>query len=824
MLQGIGAISLLSTLGITQTPRTVAQTSSVELDIDLSNIADDVRNPLLMVNHSLHGLQERNLGWDEADKNQVIDEILRLDPEVLNELDLTGFNGPPEDTGMYPPRNQAVQEFAYDYHLPYTNGVHWEFNPDQLHENWYSRLPDEEKWEYPDGSVVEHPSEILAEHFDGEHQIRAEGHENLIPSMFAEGSKERLVKTGQQLFNLGVNQFWIDSPVQGLSFGFDFSIWAQHAFRNHLKSLSRAELDELEIEDPETFNVVDYFSAQNITPDETNRPHSDPVFREFTRFQHYTKNTFVADVFEDAQADLPAEVEEAGTTVFGLGFGLQYNYLTPASIYKSDAVDVISIETQPTVPPDRPHDVTVKIGRAAGKFEKPVRVWGRMNEPFGTTDGLDPSEYYETLMQFQMAQAYAHGGRRNIPLTALPNHGYDQVINSWMRPDGSISEELHGFVDFIRAHRRFLMDVSEANRVAIAVSLPTLLWQRIPEWGLYNPRHSQAVGEAAITLRREHMPYDVVILDHPPLWSDSDQLSRLAEYDCLLLPGVECVSDEHVEAIETALDEGTSVIASGGAPTRDEDYLERDDLAARLDEHAAVTVIDAEPDITGTGESADALRDAVREVNQQVVLDTDADVSLNVVEQSDPGRVLVHLLNFEYERDTDTMQELEEVSLSVEALPFSPEVASYYTVDGITELNMEVIDTGVSVTVPRLDVWGFVAFGETADALTAPVSESEARESISDAEEVLDEIDDPHAYPEGRIATAKMQNTEPALGYEGYGVAQGLAEDAKDFATMILEGEASSAEDMVGFTPIAALASLLGAGYLLSRRNTDENE
>lgn len=86
------------------------------------------------------------------------------------------------------------------------------------------------------------------------------------------------------------------------------------------------------------------------------------------------------------------------------------------------------------------------------------------------------------------------------------------------------------------------------------------------------------------------------------------------------------------------------------------------------------------------------------------------------------------------------------------------------------------------------------------------------------------DLDDRHGYPESRIATAKIQNADRALDYEAYDIARELAEDAKDFANMVLEGEVSTSEDMPGFTPIAALAGLLGAGYLLARRGTDEDE
>lgn len=785
-------------------------------------IPEDARDAFLMTNHTAHGLMKQ-MGWG-SNQSMAEDEILRLGPELINELDLTGFHGPPQDT-TWAVRHRTVQSFAHRFGLPYGVGVHYSIQSDRLHNDWYSSLPADERWRHPDGSMVEHPAELASENAHREKRRYGGGDEGpIIPSIFAEGTKDRLVRTGSQIFELEANEFWIDAPVNGLTFGYDFSHWAQTAFRDYLDSVSTDRLAELGITTPGTFDMVEYLADNDLMPGEAENPVIDPVVREYLLFQHRTLNTFVASVFDRARDGLPEAVAEAGTTVFGLGSGLQYHGLNPASIYMTDAVDVISMETNPTVPPDRPHDISVKICRAVGRFQKPVRVWGRMNERFETTHGLDTERYYPTLMQFQMAQVYSHGGRRSIPLTGLPNVPYDQSVNSWLRPDGTIGESLHEFADFVRANRRFLTGVSEANASAIVVSLPTLLWQRLPDWHVFSTRHAAAIGEAANVLREEHVPYDVLILDYPPLWEAGAQVERLREYDLLVLAGVESVSDRHVAGIEAAVEAGAKIIATDGGPTRDERFEPRTDLLDRLTEATNGVVIDEPLDINGTGPSANELRTSVGRGYAQLELGTEADVSVNVFEQTDMQRLIVHLLNFEYDSDADSMRELNEFELIVRDVPFEPHAANLYTPGGVSQLDFEHDSSSVSVTVPGLNIWGFVALGGGEGTLEPSVPKTEAEAAIDDASTALDENSgtvDPH--PHVRLASAKLAQAEQALEYGSHEVAAELAGEAKVLLETVEDHGPLQEIGLPGLV-VAAIASISVVAHLVRTRISLDEE
>lgn len=818
----------------------------------ISGIPDDPEDRFIMVNHSDPALQQRR-GWESAQQDRVVDEILDLDPSVFDVLNLIGFRGPPQDTGV-PPRSEVAKSFSHEYGYPWGVGVHYTIQ-DSFFDYWYSNLSDEEKWRHPDGEIVEHPKEIAAVDFDGDRRYYGPESGPIVPSIFADGTLERLAETGRQIFELGANHFWVDSPTNGLTFGLDFSNWARTEFTKHLRSLSAERLNELDIDAPDEFSIVEYLENNGYSPPDTDAPVTDPVFREYVTFQHRSQKQLIGRIFEDARKDLPTEVAEAGTSVSGLGYGLQAQRIDPADIYQSDHVDIISVETDPTVPPDRPHDMSVKIGRAAGKFEKPVRVWGRMNEQFGTLYGFDPNGYYPTLLQFQTAQAYAHGGRRNISLTSLPSMSHEQSVNSWMRPDGTIADRLQQFVEFIRAHRPLLADTQEANRTAVAVSLPTLLWQRQPDYESRITDHSTALSEAAQVLRRQHVPYDVLILDHPPLWSAPQQTDRLPEYDSVIMPGIESVSDAHATAVTDALNADTTVITTGTPPERNADYQPREDLKRALEDSDNGTLLRTEPDETGRGDSAGELRAALRDIDRQVRINKEADVSVNAVRQTDPARLVVHLVNFEYDRTADEMAELTDFDLTVSNLPFSPEVAKYYSVDGVRDLTVDGSSDGVTVRIPKLDVWGFVAFGETAAALEPDISESEANRTISDARDELQGVED-RTPAAATVAQAKLGNADQVLEYDAYGVAKDQASDALSLLSSLSQenedtqdqsqgaGNESTPEsddegtqadpdgsedqdsrgmEVPGFGVLTGLAGISGAGYLINRLSGDDS-
>ncbi len=784
---GFGSYLASSTASATGTARSVHASVTGSF---APEIPDAPQDPHLVTAHGVPPLLEHR-GWESADRDAVVESILDLDPDLFGSQALTGFAGPPLETHVAH-RHQEVALFASEHGLPHSLGFHPNLEVNTVADAWYDDLPEERKWTRPDGTTVSHPRELAGRDFDGgPHAVAPDG-SVVVPSVFAPGTFDLMARTGAQIYQLGVTHMWID----GLGFarlkGNDFSEWAQTAFREHLETLPDDRLAELGVSNPSRFDVTSYLREEGVDPfSGVETPAIDPVYREFTRFQHRHNKEFLLELADRCQAGAPDAVAEAGTRFYGNLGGLSTPM--PVDIYASDAADVIAVEADPTVPPVRPNDVTVKTARAAGRFEKPVRVVGKLHKirEMDTLTGLDPTEQYPTLMQFQVAQGYAHGGVRNLSLTSWADVPNDSVVNNWVRSDGSIPDVLQEFTDFVRSHERFLDDAQEANRAVLAVSLPTLVWQRAPQWEQYVPAHSRAVRAAAAALRREHVPYDVVILDDPSLWEAPEQYGRLGEYDLVVLPGVEAMSDQQVDAVEEAVGVGTAVVATGGGPSRNLEYEPRDDVRTVLQEADAATIIDE--NLTGNGDDSRtrALREALSDRGQQVALGTDGDVSVNVTRRADGDGVVVHLLNFEYDPETDSMPTRSNLDVTVRGLPFAPEAATFYSPSGAADLEIESDGTAASVTVPRLEVWGFVVF-DAGTGAGQDADESTAESRVADARSAVKEARDDGRTVGLRKADATLSNAERSLEFDAYSKSASLATAA------IAEAEDSYRTPVVG--------------------------
>lgn len=787
LLSTLGSVSLLGSTSVS------GDLVSIDTDGTASRTLEDLFSrstppnpdePFLVTDYAGYGSLGTEIepdAWPDADRRTARDEILRLDPDVPFSTSF-GWGVPPLESGITN-IDRVVGIFNKTYGLPVASGESFYMMPWE-NQDWYEGLPEDEKWTHPDGSTVEHLEELAGADFDGTRWV--DDSNRSVPSLFADGTKEFFARNMAQNFDLGATRFWFDHLAILLSGPLDFSHWARAAWEDHLYGLSTDRLRELGIEDPTEFDLRRHLSDRGLTPGETEFPIVDPVFREYARFQHRAYRDFTRDLFSEARSDLPRDVEDAGTAIFGNQFGLQPHVLRAPAFYLSDVVDEIQIEiggpTLPPILPPREHPMAIKTGRAAGRFEKPVTVYST----FGGYDhedpaqyGLDSTEYYPTMMQLEAAQAYAHGALATGRFTHRGR--FEHMLNGWMRPDGSVGGSLHQFADFVRAHERFLTDVTEANDAVVALSLPTILWLWSSGAGPGRDQ-TQGVPGTGAALRREHVPYDVRILDYPPVWEAPEQTAGLAEFDVLVLPNVVCVSDDHVTAIEAAIDRGTTVIAVGGAPTRTAEFEPREDVAELLDTADNATVVDGYPAHDGLGDAATALRTAVPDDARRVEVDTNGDVSLNAFEQHDPDRFLVHMVNFDYDPETDSTTERSGFDLTVRDLPVDPGVAKYYSPQVVESLEVEERGGTVTITVPSLDVWGFVVFGESEDALAPDTGESAAVAAIDEARQAVNEAEENGQETLLERATTKLSAAKSALEYDSYAVGADLGTEAKTWA------------------------------------------
>lgn len=703
-------------------------------------------------------------GWDDVPVAQQVRTVRRLHAEKLDlHTNLGGSSHPPSAVASGPATVGGL--FGEDVALPVAGQQHLNVRIDGF-DQWYRHLEADQRWPGIDGPL-ESATEFLSRRFDGRTRENAFGES--VPSLFYAPYRDHLARSAVTCFEHGYVHVYLDNAMMPTWRGLDFSAWARRAFREHLAGLSEARLDELGIDDPEGFDLREYLRSRGLTPDESPTPFDAPAAREYKRFQLAAHRTYLAGYRDRIHAAFPERSQAGGIVVVG---NMGVDKVHPTPIVLADAFDAVYGESEQTVPSRATVDRSYKLGRAAGRFDRPVVSIGSMlaGGRFATesAEGFDPAETYPTLLNLQLAEGFANGGMRSV---SLAGWGIDRdlAVDNWIAPDGSVPESLQSFLDFCWAIRPLLTGTEPRHDVALVYSLPTGIWQREPEWDARESSHGAAFEGLATLLREQGIPYDALVFGLPDVWDDADQLARLREYRTVVLPSVESVSDAQVDALRAALDAGIHVVATGGAPALDDDRQPRDDLESLLAAHDAATVVTSTPgqSVAADEQPATNLAGPLTEAGRQVRVDA-PDIGVTVRAQPGSDRTIVHLLNYAYDRADDSVPIHRDVAVSV-AIE-RPEAVSWHTPGGSTALEGTTAGGRFEVTVPELQLWGLLVLGPD-DALERG-DRGAAERAIDDASSAVSA-----ARADGRDhlgldrARAELENAEVAANHGSFGLA-----------------------------------------------------
>lgn len=671
-----------------------------------------------------------NLGWPAFDKKERIKLIRGLHPDLADFRRLVWIENMEDNL---PPGADQQGEFSMREGVPGTSGqtIYVSSNPERAEKHW-GYLRQMNNWTYPDGTPVENPTELFAERFNGKkHTFGVQQSGIGIPSVFAPGTLDIVAMGGKKAFSEGFSGMFLDSTTTPRVKGLDFSPWAQASFRTHLGELSDERLSELDIEHPMSVDIRSAFESRGIHPARDTHPATDPLYREYLLFHHRGLQAFLEAYKERMRSAYP-DRDPRTLQLYGNQYiGDELAAQPAASIHISESLDFVNIEDNRTLPPEYIREPVYKLIHAAAKDQKPVLVEGQMHDQPGqaqTLRGLDPTERYHTLQRLQLAEAYANGVPRKLPLTSWGNIHADDTAAHWVRKDGTIPEELQTFADFLWVNRRFLEGATPDNDVAVVFSVPTHLWETAPQWRRRSKRHSDAFRGVARLLHDAQIPYDVKIFGHDSLYDDQPHLESLTDYDAVILPGISSIADRQLDSLQTALNNGGTIITTARVPDRDEDFRERD---ARLLEGSDVTNLTDEPGLTRVreGTTEGSLSSALAGVKSVTLKDAPA-VGVNRLRNDDPETLQIHLVNYNYNQGSDAVDTLTDLELSVSEIGFEPVTAAYVTPSATSKLEIDSSDTGVSVTVPRLSEWGFVVLAASREGVESPGDKSRARSLV----------------------------------------------------------------------------------------------
>jgi hypothetical protein len=300
---------------------------------------------------------------------------------------------------------------------------------------------------------------------------------------------------------------------------------------------------------------------------------------------------------------------------------------------------------------------------------------------------------------------------------------------------------------FVQKNRALFARRENCANVGLVYSLPTYAWREFSAFGLSSEKYRKWYVALARILEEMHIPYEVNCWWHPLLGDEKASMVRLSKYKVLILPGVDCFSDDQREAVRTFQAGGGRVVHLSCPKLYNEDAVPRGPdqtlavpgknlfeikpelLENYISENSSQSSENEEKRKKATGKLLSVISAALAG-DGMLKTDAHADIWSNVW-LDNTGKVLaLHLVNGDMDEGNDTFRIVERSRWSVrlpeglsvsEALVISP--------DGSTASETLPVETGkgwATVVVPRVESYSVVAL-YAGDALSKAERAAKAR-------------------------------------------------------------------------------------------------
>jgi|GEM_PF-1831407 hypothetical protein len=462
-----------------------------------------------------------------------------------------------------------------------------------------------------------------------------------------EGIEERLATAdGVSQDNIGVPPF---IKGQGV-----FSELEKTEFRTFLEdSLGSDRLLFLGI-DASSLDIAQYIRDHNYVNGNPNAL-LDPIFRSFVLYQ-YVSNLQIWQ----GMLDETGIAEMDNKIIHGNQYGVwSPGDSNPYSVLLSQLHQVVEIEYVShlnSLPPNHHESLIAKIGLASGKHEKPVWIRGIVYD-WQQGEAVLRTNHLRLIT----ASAYANGALRTFEYSqGTPNGTVDLSAEA--------TESLLQYYDWLDDCRFLFERQASTANVALVYSIPTMMWRFFPATQHWNSQQVASLSGIAHVLDLEHIPYDAVVFGHPAVWSDEDLAKRLEQYDVLILPDVDCLSDEQIGILEAFVAEGGRLLCTGELGINNENLEPRISWRiALLQAHPDVQVLSGTPgrdffqNEVLNGLQADEQRQSIESavstlLANDTILETTAPESILINQyRTDEGLATVHFLNQNYDFDSDVI-------------------------------------------------------------------------------------------------------------------------------------------------------------------------
>lgn len=467
----------------------------------------------------------------------------------------------------------------------------------------------------------------------------------------------------------------------------EFRLWL--ADNKSLDLVKRAE-----IQDVQSFDILEYVQAVKMQIQNQGEEFvlRDPVLKAYLLFQYVTQ----IHLWKDA-VDQIKKAAKHPIAVMGNQYG--NNGEKPFSVALSQTGDVVCTESNigtdaKLAPFDRIKALLlVKLGYAAGEFKRPV--WLQYSALFHSPVAA------KSRLRFISAQSLANNG---TPFTWATTNG----------PSGWFFDTEVQISQFVQRHRYLFSRCDGYANVGLVYSLPTQMWKRCAAFGLSPDEYQQWFYSFAMALEENHIAYEVNCWWHPLLGTDQVSMERLSRYQVLILPGVDCFTEDQLNELRKFKAGGGHVITLSPAQLYNESV-----------EPITTSVLNPGNNLTRIPtvltddypEFARALQTVLEKVlDDRQIIQTNAPKDIWSSLQLDAKRKVLslHLVNGNINEEQDEFREIRNsewhVRLPAELSVDRAKIVRLETPDEDETIPVRAVDGQVSVKVPRIEGYTIVSF------------------------------------------------------------------------------------------------------------------
>ncbi|MDX6302416.1 MAG: hypothetical protein QOF53_3630 [Nocardioidaceae bacterium] len=473
----------------------------------------------------------------------------------------------------------------------------------------------------------------------------------------------------------GVDGIQLDEaelPMGAFQYGACFCAECMSQFREHLRGLDKLD-PALAGVDLDTFHYGEWLLERGY--DFKDGRESTPLFGEYYRFQCKAIKTYFSELADFAREYGRSQGREV--LVSGNFFNLDPSYLALA-----DDVDLLITEMRNTT--YRQPEWYRYVAAFAG--DKDVVV---VENPYGgvvpeLVQLLGKGRGYD-LFRLSLYEGAAFGANMTVPYGAWMG----STIEDSFHPPHELAVEIQGFL----AEHDALYTKRTWHEVAVVFSVEStreLVARADASDNLTNARDESVrvpYRTATKSLSTSSVPFDVVLFPDGLTAPDRVGAEALTGYGTVVLPDCFALTDRQAQAVRTALDAGTLVVVTDRFGETLPDDVREGLLAHPGIRRAAADDVSA---LVPTGPQ----------------VEVSAELGVNVARTAEGGAA-VHLVNYAYDAERDSVRTQEDVAVSVR-LPFPVGSATYHVPGGSVPVELAGKAEVTTMTLPSVGVYGVV--------------------------------------------------------------------------------------------------------------------